>query len=359
MKSHDNNIKRLKILIIGTLPPPIGGTTVLLQCLVESLKENPEVDLRVLDTGGVRGKGLQGLLHFGQLVCRIFVSIHKVDVVTLHCCSTKTLPILGSIILLFSRLFRRPFIIRMFAGNDYRETLCGVWVWITEFVLHHADFYLAETQLLVAQATDRGLNNVRWFPNHRNFLSTIRDDDSGNTVKLTCRRFVYVGHVRECKGICILAEAAKQLPTGVTVDVYGPWFDDLDRHVCDNSPNIRYKGVLKPEEVVATMRQYDVFIYPTHHEGEGYPGAVLEAYNAGLPVITTRWRALPEIVDDTVGILVEPKSAKDLCRAMMRLVQDSELFQLLRANTHAKAEFFSSERWAKEFVKFCKELSHN
>lgn len=351
--SSDKKDNRLRILVIGTLPPPIGGTTVLLQCLIESLKENPEVDLRVLDTGGVRGKGLQGLLRFGRVVYRLFVTIRKVDVVTLHCC-TPALPTMGTMVLFLSRLFRKPLVIRKFAGTDYRAfgTLRGR---LSEYVLLHADLYLAETQGLVVQATDRGLKNVHWFPNHRRFcVSDI--DTPWKKVKAICKKFVYVGHVREYKGMRILAEAAAQLPSGVTVDVYGPWFDDLDRSIFDRCPNIRYAGVLKPEEVVETMRRYDAFVLPTHHEGEGYPGTILEAYNAGLPVVTTKWRALPEIVDDTVGILVEPKNAEDLYRAMARLSEDNGLFQQYRANTRTKAQFFSSENWAGKFVEFCREL---
>lgn len=344
------------ILIIGTLPPPWGGTTVSLQYLVESLNNNPEVDLRVLDTGCVRGKGLEGFLRFYQLAYRIFVTIRKVDVVTLHCGSTTTLPVLGSIILLFSRIFSKPFIVRKFAGTDYRVTLHGLWAWLAEFVLRHAELYLAQTHQLVEQAKVRGLKNVRWFPTSRPLQRTTEKDNSWFTVKTTCQRFVYVGHVREYKGMRVLSEAAEQLPSGVTCDVYGPWFDDLDRNVFVRCPNIRYMGALKPDEVVATMRQYDAFVLPTHHEGEGYPGTIFEAYNAELPVVTTKWRALPEIVDDTVGILVEPKNPTDLCQAMTRLAQDSELFLRLRANTRTKAEFFSSERWAGEFFAFCREL---
>ncbi len=354
MMPYDNKTKRLRILIIGNLPPPFGGATVSLQYLVESLKETPEVELRVLETEGGRGRGLQRVLRIGLLVFRMFVTVPKVDVVTLHCC-TPGLPVKGGGVLLLSRLFRKSVIIRKFAGTDYR--FFGIWRGkLAEFVLRHADLYLPETQDLVAQATERGLDNVRWFPNHRPFqFSDV--DDPWRDRKTACKHFVYVGHVRECKGMCVLAEAARKLPDGVTIDVYGPWFDDLDRHVFDNSTNIQYRGSLKPEEVVPTMREYDAFVLPTTASTEGHPGAVLEAYAAGLPVITSRIGAIPEIVDENVGIFVEPKNAQDLCQAMIRLSQDDELFRRLRGNTREKAEFFSAEGWASEFVAFCRELS--
>jgi glycosyltransferase involved in cell wall biosynthesis len=331
---------------------------VLLQCLVEALKENPEVELRVLDTGRILGMGVRGLCRFGRLLCRLYGAVRDSDVVTLHCCSTMTLPIIGSLVLLLSRFLHRPFIFRKFAGDDYRATLGVSWAWLAEFVLRHADLYLAETRHLVAQAAARGLNNVRWFPTSRPFLKT-GDDDFVSSLKPDCQRFVYVGHIREYKGMQVLAEAAMRLPYGVTIDVYGPWFEDLDRHVFDNSPTIHYQGVLKPEDVVTTMRKYDAAVLPTQATTDGYPGMVLESYAAGLPIVASQIGGIPEIVDDTVGILVEPKNAEDLCQAMTRLVQDRELFQRLRSNTRAKAEFFSSQCWAEEFVKSCQELRRN
>lgn len=351
---HKKNNSRIRILIIGSLPPPIGGTTVSLRYLVNALKANREVEVRVVDTGGVRGSGMRGLFRLAALPCRLFAAVRKADVITLHCC-TPGLPVKGGGVLLLSRLFRKSLIIRKFAGTDYR--FFGIWRGrLAEFVLRHADLYLPQTQDLVAQATERGLDNVRWFPNHRPFqFSDV--DAPWRDRKTACKHFVYVGHVRECKGMRVLAEAARKLPHGVTIDVYGPWFDDLDRHVFDNSTNIQYRGSLKPEEVVPTMREYNAFVFPTHHAGEGYPGVIFEAYNAALPVVTTRWLALPEIVDENVGILVEPKNAEDLCQAMTRLSQDDELFQRLRGNTREKAEFFSAERWAGEFVSICRELA--
>lgn len=345
----------MTLLVIGTLPPPIGGTTVLLQGLVKSLRERHEVQLRILDTVGISGAGFRGLCRGVRLLHRLCGAIRTVDVVSLHCCSTTTLPIVGSIVLLLARLLDKPFLIRKFAGDDYRVTLGVFWAWIGEFVLRHSDLYLAETRHLVEQAVARGFDNVRWFPTSRGLGTVARDSDRKAT-QGECRRFVYVGHVRRCKGVYKLAEAARGLPAGVTIDVYGAWFEDVDRHVFADSPNIRYLGELKPEEVVDVMRQYDAAVLPTIAPTEGYPGMVLESYLAGLPVVASRIGGIPEIVDDSVGILVEPDNADDLCEAMTCLTQDHGLFQRLRSNTSHKAEFFSNDRWAEYFVSLCREV---
>lgn len=321
----------------------------LLRCLVDTLRQNSSVDLRVVDTGGTRGKGLHGIWRVTTLPCRVLAGIIRADVVSLHCCTTS-LHIVGMGVLLLSRLLCKPVIIRKFAGTDYREFGRAKGM-LSEFVLRNADLYLAETHHLVEQAQDRGLKNVRWFPNHRRMQFSPCREPADDRERV-CRRFVYVGHVREYKGMRILAEAASRLPSELTIDVYGPWFDDLDRHVFDKCPNIRYKGELKPDEVVMTLREYDAFVFPTL-AAEGYPGVILEAYSAGLPIVTSRWRERPEIVDDTVAILVEPRDPDALGQAMMRLSKDRELYRQLSAGTQAKVPAFSVDYWAGEFVKYC------
>lgn len=354
MTSHLHQHYKVRIVIAGSLPPPIGGTTVLLQNLIDAIRRNPDVQLKIVETGRSHDITLRNLFLVMTLPWRLVAASCNADVVSIHCSSPSTM---GLPALLVSRVLNKPFIVRKFGGNDYRDT-GGFWFRsnrLSEFVLRHADLCLLETRELVSQARGRGLDGVFWFPNHRPLLETTTDKSipSKNAV---CRRFVYVSHVRESKGIYVLAEAARQLPPDVTVDVYGPWFPDVNQDIFNATPNVKYRGIVAPDSVVSTLRQYDAFILPTYHPGEGYPGAILEAFIAGLPVITTQWRAIPEIVDESVGILVEPKNAKALCGAMQRLINDADLYQTLRDNTKEKAKFFSSQRWADEFVKRCRSL---
>jgi len=104
------------------------------------------------------------------------------------------------------------------------------------------------------------------------------------------------------------------------------------------------------------MRDYDALLFPTYWQGEGIPGVVLEAFQAGLPVITTDWRSIPELVDDSCGILVPPRDVDALEAAMQQLVSDSELYQQLSGGALRKASEFSAERWTAEFVRYCRSL---
>jgi poly-gamma-glutamate synthesis protein (capsule biosynthesis protein) len=120
---------------------------------------------------------------------------------------------------------------------------------------------------------------------------------------------------------------------------------------------LSYRGVVPPKEVTSVLSGYDALLLPTYHDGEGYPGVVLEAFGVGIPVICTRWRALPEIVDETCGLLVEPRDSESLLEAMTKLVSDPELHARLCKGAAARAERFSSAHWSERFIEYCREAA--
>ncbi len=68
----------------------------------------------------------------------------------------------------------------------------------------------------------------------------------------------------------------------------------------------------------------------------------IEALAAGLPVITTRLGAAPEIIDDTCGILTEPGDPAALASALRRLLADTELRNRLSAAGPSRAALLCS-----------------
>ena len=125
------------------------------------------------------------------------------------------------------------------------------------------------------------------------------------------------------KGIVEIINAFASLDESYTIDLYGIVKDDVLTSI--NLPqNLKHLGVLNPNEVTTVLRNYDVLILPTFHEGEGYPGVIIEAYSQGLPVITTNWKQIPEIViNNKTGFLITPKSKTQLVNAIKRFSSEN------------------------------------
>jgi len=259
----------------------------------------------------------------------------------------------GALVTLLSRIARKPLIIRKFAGLDYMQ-LGSLRGRLAHCVASHADRYLTETMHLTSLSKSRGLKQVSWYPTNR---PAQENDHKNRAISDRCLRFVYIGHVRENKGMHELVEAAEMLDENISVDIYGPLFDDLDPSMFDALKRVSYHGPIPPSEVISTLRQYDMSVLPSKAKTEGYPGIVFESYSVGLPIIASSIGAIPEIVDETSGFLVKPGDTKELFDTMDMIASNSMQFKKLQSGAHEKFKGFSSQYWADEFIQICRELT--
>lgn len=212
------------------------------------------------------------------------------------------------------KIFRKRVTIRMFGGNfdKYYNNLNGIRKLIVTYALKNASSIFFETKFLVEKFSK--INETVWFPNVRN-VKTKR-----KTNKTYERKFVFISHVKKSKGVNLILKVLQKLPRNYTVHIFGPKQNYSPPQRLEEIFQSHYKGVLQPEEVLDAMGNYDVLLLPTFHEGEGYPGAILEAYSQSMPVISTRWQSIPEIVEDgETGYLIAPRSVQELSKAMQSI----------------------------------------
>jgi len=95
---------------------------------------------------------------------------------------------------------------------------------------------------------------------------------------------------------------------------------------------IRWEGyVPNGKPLFDRMRDADVFVLPTLSEGT--PHVLVEARANGLPCISTTVGGVPTTVTDGYdALLVPPKDARALARAIERVVGDGELRRALIRN---------------------------
>lgn len=336
----------MKILAIGFLPPPLGGVSVSFEIFCDLAARNDGTVLEVVNLSARRPRHC--LLRAALAILKhIWTGTARNDVAVLYC-ATPQVATIGLATLAMCRLRRKPLVLRKAASMDVRA-LGPLRGRVAEFVVKRADLFLAQTQQLAELCRRRGLTRTRWFPTSRP-LGPVRDDDR------ECRRFVYIGQIKPTKGAFELIEAAQHLPPPATLDVYGPLFAGVEQEAFAGSGRIAYRGVLEPGEVVATLARYDAFVLPSKARSEGYPGAILEAFSVGLPVIATTVGGIPEIVDERCGILVAPGDTEALVRAMRRLSEDQDTYQRLCRGAREARERFSAEYWTDWLVGQCREL---
>lgn len=96
---------------------------------------------------------------------------------------------------------------------------------------------------------------------------------------------------------------------------------------------VSYHGTVRGEEKKRILQNANVFILPTAYPWEGQPISIIEALAYGLPVISTRYRGIPEQVkDDFNGVLLEEKSPQAIADAVEKLWQNPSLYEQYSQN---------------------------
>jgi glycosyltransferase involved in cell wall biosynthesis len=79
-------------------------------------------------------------------------------------------------------------------------------------------------------------------------------------------------------------------------------------------------GFLDSGQKKSALEEADCLVFPTFYEGETQGLVLLEAMSAGLPVITTSWRGVPEVLPEGYALIVTPGSDQELAAAMIAAV---------------------------------------
>jgi glycosyltransferase involved in cell wall biosynthesis len=83
---------------------------------------------------------------------------------------------------------------------------------------------------------------------------------------------------------------------------------------------VEYVGFLSGEAKHEAFASSDCFCFPTYYGAESFGLVIVEAMAYGLPVVTTRWRSIPELFPPDYPGLVDPKSPEQIADALIRLV---------------------------------------
>jgi glycosyltransferase involved in cell wall biosynthesis len=104
---------------------------------------------------------------------------------------------------------------------------------------------------------------------------------------------------------------------------------------------VEYLGFISGQKKFQTLLEADIFCFPSYYLGENQPVSLIEAMSFGLPVITTRWRSLPEMLPAGYPGLVAPRSPPEIAATLLQLLA-TESGERLRENYLAR---FTLERY--------------
>jgi glycosyltransferase involved in cell wall biosynthesis len=350
-------------LVVGQTPPPFHGQAVMIEHLVRArfrrvrlLHVRMAFSREIADIGRPRpGK----VAHLGDVLARISAVRlrHRVDVLYFPPSGNSRAAMLRDVAVL---LFARP----LFPLTVFHLHAAGL-----------ADLYPRLTsaeKALFRRAYGRPDCTIRissGAPPDGELLRTRREvvvpygiEDAApghprGRPPGALPRLLFVGMLRESKGVRVLIEACAQLHRAgraFEVELVGDWGSNAFRSEIvallraeGLEERFRFRGVLTGAEKHQAYADADIFCFPTFFEAETFGVVALEAMSFGLPVVATDWRGLPSLVrEGSTGYLVPPRDPSALAARLGSLLDDPERAREMgRAGRQVFLEEYTLERY--------------
>lgn len=243
--------------------------------------------------------------------------------------------------LLLQKYFGRP--VHYFVVGGWLIDVAGRYGWIRWALSRLSALHVQSTSMARA-LSGMGLSNVRYLPNFRNF----RRAEARPVPPSTPCAFVFLSRVIPEKGVGLCIDAVQWLndESGrvvATLDIWGPipqiytrWFRQA---IGSGDGSIRYRGVVDSSEVCEVLSNYDILLFPTWYDGEGFPGVMVEAFAAGLAVVASDWKYNSEVVQDGVnGVIIHTGNIDELRQKLSWLSRDSQTVERMKTAALASAD---------------------
>jgi len=149
---------------------------------------------------------------------------------------------------------------------------------------------------------------------------------------------LFLAHCTREKGIFAAIEgvlranrtlAARRLPMQLKLITAGNFVNQLEKEEFDRlredpemAMTISHAGFVSGERKSELLRQAGLFLFPTRYLGENQPVNLIEAMAYGLPLVTTRWRSLPEMLPPNHPGLVNGQDSEEIAAAILRVLAE-------------------------------------
>lgn len=244
----------------------------------------------------------------------------KPDIIHVH-----VLTRLGLIALWQKMVHDTPYIVtehwsRYLPGNDFNGFLRKR---LTKTVVKHASAVTTVTGILAKAMQNHGLRNDNYLivPNvvdFNKFKPIPHHNEIPKIVHVSCFE-------NKSKNITGLVDALKIMEDR-NIDyqcvIIGDGVDfmmikDYAKKL-KHQERIRFTGVLEGQEYIDELASSDFLVLPSNYETQGV--VLLESFACGMPVVSTKVGGIPEIVNESNGILVPPHDAEKLADAMQKMI---------------------------------------
>lgn len=328
----------------GNKKNKLGGQTVKNQELYKFLKNNYSGEISIYDTDKFKKNKLK--------IFSIFSLLKNNDIIILTV-SKKGYQYIFPFIFFLNYIYQRQ-ICEIVIGGTRHEFVkrYRIYRWMSR---HNKRIYV-QSMKMCSEYTQMGFSNCRYLPSFKT-LDPITEIDKKRFYSETLQVCTF-SRVERSKGIEIAIEAIKMLNReGINIElvIYGPIDSNYEGTFCrikNQFPHyISYGGVIHPLKTTAVLKKYAILLFPTYHDNEGFPSALIDGFSAGLPVIASKAGAIPEVITDgKQGLLLRETNAEDLAEKIRFLANNRDKLALMAEGSLKQYQNYCTERVLHDFL---------
>lgn len=169
-------------------------------------------------------------------------------------------------------------------------------------------------------------------------------------------KFLFVGSIDRRKGIFDILDCFADCKSPFELHICGGYKDKqtekiVKRYVNRLKPSVIEHGYVNGEEKRKIFLESDVLVLASY--SEGLPMVIMEAFHAGCAIIATSIGAIPEVVNERNGFVIEPGNKEQLSSAIKMLLDDSSIINQMKANNIKVSNKFTLDRFICDIAEVC------
>jgi glycosyltransferase involved in cell wall biosynthesis len=356
----------LKIILIGSLPPPVNGAAMAFKTICDAFVNDKNALIHIIDLGFKTNNKKYAQFTFARFHEILYIYLREMRYIPRNAIMYITISqslwgfLKDTIFIVYGHLRKNRIVIHLHGGNfkqlydkqtiNVKNYFCWVLNKVNRIIvlseLFKEQFSMVKQYELKVVVVPNGVPPISYQKKTRN-----------NTVRL-----LYVSNLIKEKGIfdvLLVVKGLKDKGYNIMCDIAGEFQitskaysnigelkDDFYKAIdkLKIKENIKYHGLVLGEEKEKLFRESHIFIFPTYYPFEGQPICILEAMNYGLPIISTQFRTIPEIVEHGInGFLSCPHDVNDFIINTETLINNNSLYEQISQQNHKKIEDQYSE----------------